>query len=752
MRSKLKQLIWQWRGMAIAVPSVTLVVFALRFAGLLQMLEWAAFDQFLRWRPAEPLPPRIAIVGLGEEDIARLGQWPISDATLAELIQAISEQQPAAIGLDVYRDLPVEPGHDTLLDVYESTPNLVGIQKVVANAGAGSIPAPPKLRELGQVAANDLVYDSDGKVRRALLYLESREGEIFEGLGLRLARLYLARYAEITPQAAETNPNYLQLGSQVFPHFESNNGGYVRANDRGYQIVINYRGGRGTFPIVSTSAVLDGRIPDDFFRDRVVLIGSTAQSLNDYFHTPFSSSLVTIPELTSGVEIHANVVSHILSSVLDRRAIVRVLPEGLEGVVILASALIGAALAWQRRGNEDEEERAFSTLTLFVLMAGTILGGSYIAFWNGWWLPVVPSFLALSGSATAVAIYLAYTAGQIRKTFGRYLTDNVVSTLLEDPEGLKMGGQRRRIAILTSDLRGFTAISESITAEKVVVILNLYLGEMAEVITRYGGTIDEFMGDGILVLFGAPIAQSDASQRAIACAVAMQLAMESVNEKMKRQGFPELEMGIGINTGEVVVGNIGSEKRTKYGVVGSNVNLTYRVESYTVGGEILVTEPTLQEAGSEVKVLGQREVMPKGVKQPISIYSIGGIGSQYQLFLPEPVEEIFFELPQPLSVQYTPLDGKHVSKTAFAGTLVKLTEKCAEIRPLREGDPLPAPLTNLKLNLLVNGDRSALSEDFYAKVMPDPSTPNLFRLRMTNTPSQVANRLSEAYQLAGKHH
>jgi adenylate cyclase len=182
----------------------------------------------------------------------------------------------------------------------------------------------------------------------------------------------------------------------------------------------------------------------------------------------------------------------------------------------------------------------------------------------------------------------------IRKVFGRYLTNEVVANLLENPEALKLGGERRKITILTSDLRGFTAISEQLPPEEVVKILNVYLHNMADVIGKYYGTIDEFMGDGILVLFGAPTAREDDAVRAVACAVDMQLAMDNVNEKMTDWGLPLLEMGIAINTGEVVVGNIGSETRTKYGIVGSHVNLTYRIESYTVGGQIFISESTFQ--------------------------------------------------------------------------------------------------------------------------------------------------------------
>ncbi len=229
----------------------------------------------------------------------------------------------------------------------------------------------------------------------------------------------------------------------------------------------------------------------------------------------------------------------------------------------------------------------------------------------------------------------------IRQVFGRYLSNEIVANLLESPEGLRLGGERRKITILTSDLRGFTAISEQSQPEEIISILNIYLESMADVITQYQGSIIEFMGDGILVLFGAPAPRDDDAAKAVACACAMQLAMGSVNKRLKNLGFPQLEMGIGINTGLVILGNIGSEKRTKYGIVGSQVNLTYRIESYTAGGEILISEETLKAAGEIVRVSGNRQVEPKGVKQPITIYKVCGISGDYNLFLPRDDEEFF---------------------------------------------------------------------------------------------------------------
>lgn len=353
------------------------------------------------------------------------------------------------------------------------------------------------------------------------------------------------------------------------------------------------------------------------------------------------------------------------------------------------------------------------------------------------------------GSFVAITTYIARSAGDIRKTFGRYLSQEIVSTLLEHPEGLKLGGERRKITILTSDLRGFTALSERLSPEEVIKILNFYLGYMADVITEYQGTIDEFMGDGILVLFGAPIPRKDDPQRAIACAVAMQLAMKQVNVQMKKWGLSSLEMGVGINTGEVVVGNIGSEKRTKYGVVGSQVNLTYRIESYTTAGQVLVSESTLVEAGPEVKINGEKQVTPKGVKTPITIYDIGGIGGPYQLDLPKE-EENFFRLSQALPLQYAVLEGKNISDRVNQGQLIALSEKGATILVTPElANQIPSGLTNLKINFFKD-EQPENREDVYAKVLDNHRSKDQFSIRFTSKPPPVEAKLKHLYKAISK--
>jgi class 3 adenylate cyclase len=222
----------------------------------------------------------------------------------------------------------------------------------------------------------------------------------------------------------------------------------------------------------------------------------------------------------------------------------------------------------------------------------------------------------------------------IQQVFGRYLTDEVVQTLLETPEGLKLGGENREVTIVMSDLRGFTSMAEKLPPERVIEMLNLYLGEMTQIISRYEGVIDEFIGDAILIIFGAPIRKDDHPERAVACALAMQLAMPQVNERLSSLGIPRLAMGIGINTGQVVVGNIGSTKRAKFGVVGTPVNVTARIQSAALAGQVLIADATASRVRSILSYREKKTLLAKGIAEELTLYDVSGLGGHYNLRLP----------------------------------------------------------------------------------------------------------------------
>jgi class 3 adenylate cyclase len=298
----------------------------------------------------------------------------------------------------------------------------------------------------------------------------------------------------------------------------------------------------------------------------------------------------------------------------------------------------------------------------------------------------------------------------IRKTFGRYTSDEIVEALLDVPEGLQLGGEKREITILMSDLRGFTALAERLEPTEVVALLNHYLSAMVEIIQGQGGTIDEIIGDAILVLFGAPVVQEDAPQRASRCALAMQKAMGRVNSFCEQQGWPRIEMGIALHQGPVVVGNIGSEKRSKYGVVGRTVNLTARIESFSVGGQVLVS-PTLIDSSRGSLILGDEiEVHAKGMKEALKCRELLGHNDYPELTLEDGGEDCVL-LMSPLSIRYLRLTEKHLEEQLEPALLVGLSDRRAVIE---SSGPLSA-YSNILLYL--DEESSGEVQELYAKVI-----------------------------------
>jgi class 3 adenylate cyclase len=329
----------------------------------------------------------------------------------------------------------------------------------------------------------------------------------------------------------------------------------------------------------------------------------------------------------------------------------------------------------------------------------------------------------------------------IRDTFGRYLSKEIVEELLGSPDGLKMGGELRQVTILVSDLRGFTSLASHLPPQHVIEILNRYLERMVDIIEHYRGTVDEFQGDGILAFFGAPLAAPDDAERAVACAIAMQTALAEINAEQHQRHFPALHMGIGINTGEVIVGNIGSEKRTKYGAVGSAINEAYRIESYTVAGQVLVSPSVYASLHDKLHVHSRQEVHFKGLETAVTLYDITGLHGPYAGALPEKTPETFVPLPTPLSVVCFPVEGKTVSATAITGSITHLSAAAAEVLLT---DHI-APHTNLKVQLVCT-DAAELPE-LYAKVLT-PQEDNAtgsgthVQLQFTSLPQATATFLT----------
>jgi diguanylate cyclase (GGDEF)-like protein/PAS domain S-box-containing protein len=403
---------WQKGRVLITATGVAAAVIVPRLGGFLEPAELGMIDQFFRLRPTEPQDRRILIVGITEEDLQSvehrsfLGYPTLTDASLAALLNRVKSGQPRAIGLDLYRDLALEPGNSALEQVFRTTPNLVGIAQLRDRVSTGVAP-PQLLADRGQIGFNNVVLDSDQRARRSLLYWYA-DGKNYESFTLKLAQLYL-RPAGIEPMPNARNPQQLQLGKATLRQLQPQDGVYSQIDDGGYQVLVNFRGRRGSFQMVSMADLLTGKIAPSDLRDRIVLIGSVATSLKDFSATPYSSSWVNNPESISGVELQANFISQITSAALDGRALLQVWPEPLEWFWIWVWAWIGTYVSWRLRSPYK------STLAMLVGIGG-VLGIGYGSFWAGWIVPVVPPLLALLGTSTVVTGYIAHAEEELKRS------------------------------------------------------------------------------------------------------------------------------------------------------------------------------------------------------------------------------------------------------------------------------------------------------------------------------------------------
>ena len=407
MFSKFKYHIAQGRKVAaIGFGLAGLTLMALT-QGLFEPLELGVLDQFfiLRSRTSSAVSDRILVIAIDERDIANMGQWPMSDQTLSQLLRNINAHEPASIGVDLYRNFPIAPGTNELADTFESIPNIIGAERVL---GEG-VSAHETLAVLGRAASKDFVVDDDGKVRRGLMSVISPEGEVRNGLAATLALDYLGKQ-DIQLELLENDKSgqSLRLGRSVISRFEENDGGYFNADSGGYQVLMNYRGGYSQFESVSMTAALDGELTEAQVRDRIVLIGSTAISLNDLFYTPVDSN-----KQVAGVYVHAHLLSQLLRAALDGQPFLRTLPAFAEGLWVAGWIAISivASRSVLYSASLKTSLPMWQLVARFLALGGGLFGTGYGLFLVGWWLPIA---LPLVSIFSTVGLGIAYRNQQLQ--------------------------------------------------------------------------------------------------------------------------------------------------------------------------------------------------------------------------------------------------------------------------------------------------------------------------------------------------
>ncbi len=393
-------------SMLMITPSVALTVLAGQWLGLFNLPEWKIRDELFRLQSlparANPAADGIVVVTIDEKDIQSVRKWPIPDWALADLLVKIRAQKPRAIGLDLYRDLPEDKGYAQLEKVFKTTPNLIGVEKITGDR----VPPPPILKQLGQVGFADLVLDSDRHLRRALLTAEDAKDNhtLKAGLATQVALKYLEAEG-ISLESINTDQQKFQLGKVTFTPLKSHDAGYSDADLGGYQILLNWRGAETAFEQVTMRDVLANRVPANLMQDRMVFIGSTATSTNDFFNTPYSSSWFSAQQPTAGVVVHANIAYHLVQGAKYGRGNLTGFSGKQNFVWVSFWALLGSVGSWGLANRTLRRSLPGGTVFWATgAISGSIVIGAYWTFMAGVLIPVTPALSAVISSVVATVL------------------------------------------------------------------------------------------------------------------------------------------------------------------------------------------------------------------------------------------------------------------------------------------------------------------------------------------------------------
>ena len=687
----------------------------LRQSQLSEQLNLLAYDLAVQLRPLPSgASTPVRIIGIDEDDLRRYGPM-VSDGLLADAIERLDRIGVRAIGLDLFCGQPVGAGGARLRRLAASNPRLVSAYFDLD--GKRAIPGTPPHRQ----GYADLYTDpQDGLVRRDLLHVVVPDQASKASLPMRL--LQIAKRQRQLPRSLQQQPQQLaDLGEGA--------GGYLPespvTDDNYLQRMLAFHQ-PGSFPQWSLGRLLRNQLsPQQIqqLRGSIVLIGVVAPSSKDSFPVPFSRGRAGDQRYQiSGVEIHAHRLAALLALERGQPLGIQAASASVNRWLLLLALAVGIVAGERVPGLRRSLWVVASGLLLAVAATAALLA-------LGVWLDAALPLAAFSLMAAAAwlrrganqqikGIVLELQNRHVRSQFDRFVSKAVAVELLDKSQTsqasqtCQAASELRTVTVLMSDLRDFSLLGHDHHPTLIVQLLNNYFDEMFQVIEDYGGTIDEVQGDAILVLFGAPLVRADHAEAAVACALAMQIAMEKVNQTNAQQGLPALEMGIGLCTGDVIAGTIGSRQRAKYGVVGSAVNLAARIESLSVGGEVLAAESTLRATAVPLRIDADHSVAVKGSQELLRVFTIGAIQGTHNLALPLTSSQPQ-ALEQPLSIDYCILKGKQRQGSSQPAVVTHLSEREAWI--VLEGDQ-PELFDDLVLIFSTSGGSSNGSAEVYGKV------------------------------------
>jgi len=637
-----------------------------------EFIELKLYDLKFRVRGAIPASQEVVILGIDDDSLKTVGRWPWSREDLSRLLTRIKEAGPRVIALDIIfaekeenaavrtlaslRQEITRQGLDskgivTLLEkerqradvdrilaetIRQKPPTILGFffRKVGGTAGGvaktdlmaptfirastynvvrlldtkpsrvpliGAAGVELNLPEINLAAAGagyfNMLPDADGTVRwfpMTILY----GPDFFAPMSL----VTLAHYLGNPPSSitlSQVGVEEIRLGRQQIPV------------DRHGRMLINYLGPPGMVPTYSASALLEGRLPNEALKDKIVLVGATAVGIYDLRVTPFSG-------ITPGVEVQATVLDNLL-----RSRFIRVPKFGLP-LMLLTLLGLGVLLGLML----PKLSAAWAFVFTLLLIEGYTLGNYFSFSRLGIQLELFYPLTEIVGVYLGITMhrFLAEERERlrIRKAFESYVAPTVVQEMLKHPEALRLGGERRVITLLFTDIRGFTTLSENLDPEALVKVLHDFLNPMSNIIINQGGTIDKYMGDAIMALFGAPLEQPDHASQACRAALQMEATLAELNRRWTEEGRPPLKIGIGVNSGPVAVGNMGSDRLFDYTAIGDNVNLASRLEGLNkyYGTNILISQGTAEALENGFILRDVDRVRVKGKAQASGIFEL----------------------------------------------------------------------------------------------------------------------------------